>query len=305
MLGSSAFGQFKEGGETSGVILGESQVQQWQFGLEVTAAEGPCANIVGYVPLPTEWPEQQVTVVKEDISPAAKVTYETADGGVRLMLVRIASLPAGQTCKALVTMEIRKNTQLTPEDTSVYTIAPAKKLPKEVKPHLLPSPLIESKSPKLKSTMRGIVADKKTAWDKIEAIYDWTRKTVKHQKGPTKGAMSTLRDETGNSEDMAELFIALCRAADVPARTVWVTGHCHPEFYLVDESGKGYWFPCETHGDRSFGGIREIRPILEKGDCFRPPYDRKERQRFLKEYLTASGVSKPKAHFVRTAVGGQ
>jgi hypothetical protein len=79
---------------------------------------------------------------------------------------------------------------------------------------------------------------------------------------------------------------------------VWVPDHCYPEVYLLDDDGKGHWFPCEMVGNRSFGGIAETRPILQKGDNFRPPYDRRDRQRYLAEYLTGTG-GKPKAKFVR------
>jgi hypothetical protein len=51
-------------------------------------------------------------------------------------------------------------------------------------------------------------------------------------------------------------------------------------------------------GNRSFGGINDTRPILQKGDNFRPPYNRHDRQRYLAEYLTGSG-GKPQAKFIR------
>ena len=113
-----------------------------------------------------------------------------------------------------------------------------------------------------------------------------------------KGALAALRDGTGDCEEMTSLFIAVCRASDIPARTVWVPGHCYPEFYLEDEEGKGHWFPCQAAGSRDFGGILEYRPVLQKGDNFRPPYDRSERQRYLAEHLTGTG-GKPTVKFVR------
>ena len=118
---------------------------------------------------------------------------------------------------------------------------------------------------------KEIGADKEKAWDRVEAIYDWVREKVKYKNGPLKGALAALKDGTGDCEELSSLFIAICRAADIPARTVWVPGHCYPEFYLVDDKGAGHWFPCQSAGSREFGGITEIRPILQKGDNFRPP----------------------------------
>ena len=46
--------------------------------------------------VPVEWPEQTVKIVKEDISPGAKVTYRTIGGAVQQMIVSVPFLPAGE-----------------------------------------------------------------------------------------------------------------------------------------------------------------------------------------------------------------
>jgi hypothetical protein len=48
----------------------------------------------------------------------------------------------------------------------------------------------------------------------------------------------------------------------------------------------------------------DTRPVLAKGDNFRPPYETKERQRYIKEYLTgapatAQGGGRPSVQFIR------
>src|SRR5262249_39656437 len=104
---------------------------------------------------------------------------------------------------------------------------------------------------------------------------------------------------TGDCEDISSLFIAMCRASEIPARTVWVPGHCFPEFYLEDKQGNGYWIPCQAAGDRAFGGIGELRPILQKGDNFRVPEER-ERQRYVAEHFRAADAKgAPSVRFVR------
>jgi hypothetical protein len=296
---ATGLGQFREAGQDpKGPKFGEAKVLKWQAGVIVTAASGPCTGIVGYAPLPVAWPEQELSVAEEEISPACKVKNEMVEGTVRVMVVSIPQLPAGEQAKALITFEIRRHALVAPENTAIYELPDPKKVPRDVRPFLAPSPKIESTSPKIKALVKEVGADKEKAWQKVEAIYDWVRDKVKPKKGPVKGALAALRDGEGDVEDSTSLFIAICRAANIPARTVWVPGHCYPEFYLLDDDGKGHWFPCEMEGNRSFGGINETRPILQKGDNFRPPYNRKDRQRYLAEYLTGTG-GKPQAKFVR------
>ena len=299
VLTSTVSAQFKEASsDPKGTNLGEAKVMRWQAGVIISAANGPCSGIVGYAPVPVAWPEQELSIAEENFTPGVKVKYEMVEGTVKVMVVSIPSLPAGQEAKALVTYEIRRHAMTAPTETDIYTLPDIRKLPRDVRPSLGPSLKIESTSPKIKAQAKELVAGKKKAWQKVEAIYDWARQKVQPEKGPVKGALAVLRDGKGDVEDAVSLFIALCRAANIPARTVWIPDHCYPEFYLSDNDGKGHWFPCEMVGTRSFGGINETRPILQKGDNFRPPYNRKDRQRYLAEYLTGSG-GKPSAKFIR------
>ena len=301
---SLAWAQFKEG-EPGGAKVGQSQTSRWQAGVMVRASGGACRGLVGYVPVPTDWPEQQVETVEEEISPEAKVSYRMVDGGVRLMNVRIPQLASGQEAKALITIEIQRNMILPPDDTDIYVLPNTQKLPRNIRLYLAPSPKIESRDPKIRGLAKQIGADKEKAWEKVEAIYDWVREHVKYKNGPLKGALAALKDGEGDCEELTSLFIAICRAAGIPARTVWVPGHCYPEFYLLDDKGEGHWFPCQAAGTREFGGITELRPILQKGDNFRPPKGGRERQRYMAEYLTGTptpGGGKPQVRFVRKAV---
>jgi len=215
--------------------------------------------------------------------------------------VRIRSLPAGREAKALVTFEIRRSAILPPENPQSYVLPEVKKLDRKLRVYLAPSPKIECRDARIRKQAKQIVSEKATAWDNVEAIYDWVRENVKYKNGPLKGALAALRDGTGDCEELTSLFIALCRASDVPARTVWVKGHCYPEFYLSDAQGKGHWFPCQAAGSRAFGGIPELRPILSKGDSFRPPYNRRDRQRYPAEHLTGAG-GRPRVKFIREVV---
>lgn len=295
-----AAAQFQERSEPKGPRLGEPATQKWQLGLVVSANSGPCTGLVGYVPLFVDWPEQQVSVVAEDVTPNVRLTYQMVEG-IKVMLVHIPHLPAGEEARALLTFEVRRAPILPPADPDIYALPDPKKLPREVRPYLAPSPGIECKAPKLRSLAREIAAQHDKAWKKVEAIYDWVRTHVNYAKGHPQGALAAIKTGKGNTDDLTSAFIALCRAAEIPARTVWIPGHCYPEFYLVDDEGKGHWFPCEMKEQRCFGGIAEQRPVLMKGDNFRPPYAPRDRQRLLTEYLTGTG-GKPQHRFTRQSV---
>src|SRR5437016_4509383 len=59
----------------------ESQTHHWEFGTAIRAVGGPCAGLMGTFPVPIDWPEQQVKVASEQISPnVQRHSYRTADG---------------------------------------------------------------------------------------------------------------------------------------------------------------------------------------------------------------------------------
>jgi len=139
---------------------------------------------------------------------------------------------------------------------------------------------------------RTIGQDAENAWAEVEAVYDWVQANIKYENGRLKGALAALKDGTGDCEELSSLFIALCRAKGIPARTVWVPEHCYAEFYLEDENGNGFWFPCQPAGDKAFGEMPFQYVILQKGDNFSFPGDRKK-YRYLPQQITAKGKVKP------------
>ena len=142
-------------------------------------------------------------------------------------------------------------------------------------------------------------------WWEVEALYDWVRENITYVNGDLKTVREALRDREGDCEEMTSTFVALCRAARIPARVVWIPNHCYPEFYLEDAEGKGHWFPCQVAGTRNFGSMPEYLPILQKGDRFKVP-ERTELQRYLADYLSSKkvlGRKKPDVEFIRQLLG--
>lgn len=303
LVPGSACAQFKAPTAGKGPTLGGESTTRVKLGV-VVKASAAIFRAVATVPVPTDWPEQRVRIIHEDVSPAVrKLTYRdiTGGGGLRQMVVVIPQLPAGQEARALVTFEVTRCALVAPEATAGYSIP--KRLSRPLRINIGPSPYIESRHPKIIAAAREAVAERQEAWEQVEAIYDWTRRHVAYKNGKLKGAVRALYDHEGYTDELTSLFIALCRVRKIPARTVFVPGHCYAEFYLEDDEGQGHWFPCQPAGPRSFGGIDELRPILQKGDNFKNPENSKEKLRWVKEYFHASGRGRrPRVKFINEPV---
>ena len=273
--------------------LGKETTSQWRFGVVVNARGGGVTGIQATLPVPTDWPEQKVTIVGEEKSPhVRKIAYRVLDGGVKQMLVTIPRLRAGEEARAVVTFEITKREILEPDGKEQFAIP--QKRSRDLQKYLLPSPYIESKDPKFTQLSPQILIRQEQAWGQTEEIYKFVRENVKYQFAEEiRPAIDALNDRQGDCEELSSIFIALCRASKIPARAVWVPGHCYPEFYLTDELGRGHWFPCQAAGEaHEFGRMSEERPILQKGDNFRVPGE-KEPQRYVKQTLSATNAEAP------------
>lgn len=286
----------------NGVRLDKSLTQRWQVGIKITApANGACVGVFGTATVPTQWPEQQVELVDKSVSPGVEVKFRTLNNGVRQMLMTIARLEPGEQAEALMTYRVTKHALLPPEDMSIFRQPP---IDQYTRTWLTESHLIESTHNQIRNLAKELVEGETDPVRKVERIYDWVRQHVDYQEGPIKGALAALRDGTGDCEELTSLFIAVCRAARIPARTVWVPGHCYPEFYLVDDAGNGHWIPCQAAGTRDFGAMPDFRPILQKGDNFRVPEKPRGKfgQRYVAEHLKVKAVTgggQPQVSFIR------
>ena len=295
LTAGTAFGQFGRQKPAEGLPVDQQLTQQYRVGVVVKSFGGPCTGLVGTIPVPMEWPEQQVRVVDEEVSEfVRRISYRNL-GGVREMVFSIPELPNGETAKAMITFEITRSSVKPPSNPSAFVFP--KNLPKDIRPYLAHSPGVDCRKTSIRNKAKELVEGSQTVWEGIETMYDWVRDNVTYQNGQFKGAAAALKDGQGNKEDLVSLFIALCRAKKIPARTVWVVDHVHAEFYLQDQNGKGYWLPCQVAGTRDFGGISDHRPILQKGENFKLP-GKSVAERFVPESLTGRG-GHPQVEFTR------
>ena len=296
-----AKGQFlDETVESNASRLGDARTQQYRVGIIIAASGGNLRDIYATMPIPGEWPEQHVKKISEETSREVRsLRYRTLPTGVSQMIVEIPHLQAGAKVQAIVTFELNRSAILPPEETESLLIP--QKIDRNLRMFLNPSPYIESRHPKIKklakTSTEGLVG-----WEKVEKLYDTVRDTVEYRNGELKGAARALADGWGDCEELTCLFIAMCRSEGIPARTVWVEGHCYPEFYLEDSKGNGVWFPCQAAGTRAFGEMPDQLPILQKGDNFRDNDRPGKPLRYMSEFIRGSAVGAggaPQVEWVR------
>lgn len=296
----AAMAQFlDEPAAAAGPTLGEPRIQRFRVGVQVTAEGGPVQGIYATMPVPADWPEQKVRIVSEELSPGVRnLRYRMLAAGVKQAIVDVPEIAAGETAKAVVTFEIERAAILAPADTSQLKVP--EKPDRGLRVFLGPSPYIESRHAKIVKLAKEAAGDLE-GWSRVEAIYDAVREKVEYREGKLKGAAKALAEGSGDCEELSCLFIAACRSQGIPSRTVWVEGHCYPEFYLVDPAGGGWWFPCQAAGTRAFGSMPDCLPILQKGDAFRDPDRPAETLRYVSEFVRGSstGDGRPRVRFIR------
>lgn len=273
-------------------------------GLRVTTTDGAMANVIATTVFPTDWPEQKVEIVEVNFPSTVQHSFRDLPGNNRQLLLSTRGIPAFSKLEGAVKVRVTKSHIVGPDDPSTLVIP--KRVPRDIKLFMGNSPYIDAGSSQVRKIARDIAAQEPaTAWEHVKLIYDWVRENIQYTRGELKDTRDTLRDKTGDCEEMTSLFVALCRASDVPARCVWIPNHCYPEFYLEDADGHGFWFPCQAAGSENFGSMPEYLPVLQKGDRFRVP-EKPESQRYLADYLTSKkivGQQAPQVEFIRQLLG--
>jgi hypothetical protein len=263
-----------------------SRKMQMRFGLQFHSNDNNCKELFATIPFPRDWPEQKVTILEAELPDFARYREREIAGGVKQLVLEVPALAANQTIDVAVTVEIEKYFIKAPEDPSLL-VYPKKTLrDKDIVWSLGDSPYIDAKSRQVRAIAKEIKEQApENAWKHVEAILDWVRNNIQYRNGALRSTQDALKDKYGDCEEMSGLFVAICRASNIPARCVWIPEHCYPEFYLEDANGFGHWFPCQAAGDRQFGEMQEYRPILQKGDRFKVP-EHASLQRYVAEFFT-------------------
>jgi len=291
--------------ENSLANFGETFESNLRVGLKVDAKRGAVKNIHATIPVPINCPEQEVLKEAEDITADVQGLgiRDVKGGEAQQMLVSIPRLAAGAEARAIITYRVRTKTILLPEETDHLVIP--KKVQRDQKIYLGRSKNIDVRHPKIRAAVKEALAElpkDATAWERIEAIYDFAFDKIEYVEGENISSVQALKLCKGDCQAVSVLFVAMCRTEKIPARMVWAHEHQHAEFYLEDEQENGQWFPVESAGTKAFGEMPIARVIMQKGDNFKVPEKKRESLNYATDYLIGlptPGGGKPKVKYVR------
>jgi transglutaminase-like putative cysteine protease len=89
-----------------------------------------------------------------------------------------------------------------------------------LKRYLFPEPLVESETPQIRELAKKLAGDSPRST--VDHLYRWVADHIHYSgyRSNEKGALETLRSKTGDCSEFMRLFVALCRASAIPARSV-------------------------------------------------------------------------------------
>ncbi len=101
--------------------------------------------------------------------------------------------------------------------------------------HLAPEFLIQSDAAQIKALSKSIVGEDKDSLEAVRKIDDWIRENIKQKMtAAMSNALDTLHSREGDCTEHAAIFVALCRAAGIPARAVGGV--------VYSPDGEGFYF---------------------------------------------------------------
>ncbi|HEX3998108.1 MAG TPA: transglutaminase-like domain-containing protein [Pirellulales bacterium] len=265
-----------------------------KIGIELNG-RGGASQIQATTPAPIEVPEQkleepaiktdgcQATI--RDVGPDASQLYLTAD-----------EIAPGQKISASVEYRLTAYKQ--------YMGYVRDQFPRQQKPprdvanlYLGDSPGIQTRIKEVRLLLDELRGDTQHPWDLAKKFADWIPHHIKPQVRPYTSVTAALDDRQGACAEMSAVFVALCRAAGIPARLVWVPDHNWAEFYLIDEQGEGHWIPAHTACYFWFGWTGAHELVLQKGDRLRMPERGNRLFRLQEDWLRCSG-RKPQVRYI-------
>jgi Transglutaminase-like superfamily len=260
------------GQETSTGVVKESR-HVVRVGARIQAAGRPVSGVVVTMQVPTEWPEQHVSLYQENLpSEVERSTYRDTDT-IRQFIGTIPRLPAQSGLEIEILFDVTVKGIPYPERTD-HLVIPEKPAA-EIRQWLSPGLMIESRKPKVRKQAEAATGDFVQPWEKCRAIHQWVINNITIRDGKEAGAEEAIDKKTGSVEDRSFAFIAMCRSLKIPARMVWADRGEYAEFYLEDGAGGGNWYPAVLDAKPEFGKLTDPRVILQKGENIKLPENSK------------------------------
>ncbi len=264
-----------------------------KVGIELEGLGG-ATNVMATTPVPIACPEQKIDQERVEVQGCEAKIVELAPTARELLLVA-PPMVKGQRVAAYAHLKLTLYKQY--HGYSIEQFPAEQKTPADVaKQYLGNSPGIETRNREIRDLQEQIAQEIKHPWDKARAFASWIPRNIRPKMGSYLGPVKALEMKLGDCEDMSALFVALCRAADIPARLVWVPNHNWSEFYLTDQQGQGHWVPAHTACYFWWGwtGVHEL--VIQKGDRIWVP-ERRKHYRLQEDWLQWMG-RKPRARYV-------
>ena len=127
---------------------------------------------------------------------------------------------------------------------------------------LVPAPLIQSEDPRIQAQARLIVGREQDPTRAARRIADWVRANLAQRPTATSpGALQALEARLGDCNEHAVLYVALARAAGLPARTAAGLVPVHGRFYYHAwaEVYLGDWVAVDPMLDEFPAGAAHVR----------------------------------------------
>jgi hypothetical protein len=277
---------------TDGVGYLEPRSYDLDIGIELEGS-GSAMDVMSTTTAPVAFPEQTIESVRIETSGCEAQLRELTPGAGQLFLAA-EGIESGQVVKAVAHYRLKLFKQYWGFKREQF---PEKQeLPADVRrAYLQDSPGIQTKIKAVRELATELTRSTKHPWDRARIFADWVPKNISPQIGSYTSVSTALQTHRGDCEEMAGVFVALCRAVNIPARLVWIPNHTWSEFYLVDNEKKGHWIPAHTACYPWFGwnGVHEL--VLQKGDRVQVP-ERHRQLRLLEDWARWSG-SQPKVRY--------
>ncbi|QDU30544.1 Transglutaminase-like superfamily protein [Anatilimnocola aggregata] len=263
------------------------------IGLELQG-KGDAGRIQATTPVPTEFPEQKIESA-EVLTEGCEARIQPLAPGAAQLEMAAPGIAKGQIIRAVAKLKLTLTKQYLAFDKEQF---PARQtVPADVrKGYLQDSPGIQTSNEKVRKLAQEIAAKQTHPWDQAEAISKWIRQNIQPQIGAYTGVATAMEKRRGDCEEMAAVFVAVCRSLQIPARLVWVPNHNWAEFYLTSEKGEGHWIPVHTACYGWFGWTGAHELVLQKGDRIVHPQKRVT-QRLVEDWLQWQGA-RPDVRFV-------
>ena len=270
----------------------EPRTYDLEVGIELEGS-GSAVDIISTTTAPVSYPEQKIESVRVETSGCEAQLRELAPGAGQLVLMA-EGIEKGQVVKATAHYRLQLFKQYWGYQREQF---PEKQeLPADVRrAYLQDSPGIQTKIKPIRDLAAELSRSVRHPWDRAHAFAEWVPRSIKAQLGTYTSVSTALETRRGDCEEMAGVFVALCRAVGIPARLVWIPNHTWAEFFLVDADKHGHWIPAHTACYSWFGwnGAHEL--VLQKGDRVLVP-ERRRQLRLLEDWTRWSG-SKPQARY--------